>query len=317
MRGRNNLRSEQFEHFNMDHTRPSSSITVYRRIAALVVILLGSVVTIVDVAYAAGGGVNIAHASWASIGATEFGDTASPGMAPSNNSPIDANCPAGSSNPSTEQVWEVGLVGGDQVTITGGYSPPATSMEIAFWPAGTTDASVSSGNVVAPNFPGSNIGGYPGGSLGPQQQPIVFTVPSSGTYPFVVGNCDGSTGPYQFNLAVQKPGLSLTEITGQLVTSAGKTTAVLVVYIRTRNNYFVNNNIVLSFVMRCPKEPSVNCGQVTSARVTNNMARVYFSVTSYKGSVPGVVLGQVVAENSEYGGGGLYARYPGLPPRRP
>ena len=288
---------------------PTSLLHLATRTAAVLAISAGSIVVHIGTADAAGGGTTITNASTAQIGVTEFGDTASPGMAPNNGSPISANCPAGSSSPSREQTWQVNLVAGDQVTLTGGYSPPAKSMDIAFWPAATDDAEVLSGTVAKPTFVGSNIGGYAGGSLGQQQSSIVFTVPTTGTYPFAVGNCDGSTGPYQFTLTVQEPRLALREISGQITAVRGEPTAVLAVSVRTRNNYAVNNGL-FQFMLNCETAPELKCTPPAPTHVINDFAKVYFSpIASVKGPLPGKIFVEVSVEGAGYEGSGLFVTF--------
>jgi hypothetical protein len=150
-----------------------------------------------------GGGTTIATATLVEPAATQFGDTQSSSMAPGKSSPIAASCPS-SSSPSREQVWKVDLSAGDRVTVTGGYSSPVMNMEIAFWPAGTTDADLTEGRIPPRDFSGNTIAGYAGGRL-ESGQSLKFTVPTTGAYPFVIGNCDGTTGPYHFHMRI-RPG---------------------------------------------------------------------------------------------------------------
>jgi len=176
-----------------------------RCIAMSATILVASSIVGPDFAQAKGGGTTIADATLVATDMTQWGDTRSPDMVVNKNSPLAAGCPAGSSGSLHEQVWKVDLVRGDRVTVTGTYNAPARGMEIAFWPAGTTDADLAAGRIPHRNFSGNNIAGYAGGDLGLYRS-ITFTVPSSGTYPFVVGSCDGSAGPYNFDITVFRSG---------------------------------------------------------------------------------------------------------------
>ena len=153
----------------------------------------GAVTLTTSDAFAAGGGSSVATATPVVPGAQEFGDTASASANP-------PNSPCGN----TVQFWKVPLLAGDQVTVTGQAVSPASNIAIWVFPVGTTDASFTSGNFPGFDFSGSTTGGYSGsgpagGTLGSS---IVFTVPATGVYPVLIGQCNGQDGPYEFKLSV-------------------------------------------------------------------------------------------------------------------
>jgi hypothetical protein len=141
---------------------------------------------------AAAGGTSISNAAPVQIGVVQYGNTASG----TTTLPFNIGCEV----TAALQVWKVNLIAGDQVTVSGGENAPASGMTIEFFPANTTDADLTDGQIPTVNFSGSTANdGYGGGTLG---QLMIFTVPSTGSYPFVVGSCSAA-GPYHFELEVK------------------------------------------------------------------------------------------------------------------
>ena len=142
-----------------------------------------------------GGGTSVASASLVRPGVPEYGNTASGSVAQPPNAQCNSNI----------QFWKIPLLAGDQVTVTGRAISPASNINVWFYPPGTTDASFSSGNFPNPDWSGSTNGGpTAGGTLG---QSIVFTVPATGVYPVLIGQCGGQDGPYEFEVSVKQAAL--------------------------------------------------------------------------------------------------------------
>ena len=158
-----------------------------------------------------GGGTSVASASLVRPGVPEYGNTASGSVAQPSNAQCNSNI----------QFWKIPLLAGDQVTVTGRAISPASNINVWFYPPGTTDASFSSGNFPNPDWSGSTNGGpTAGGTLG---QSIVFTVPATGVYPVLIGQCGGQDGPYEFEVSVKHAAvlysrsLLRTGVTGDLI----------------------------------------------------------------------------------------------------
>lgn len=225
---------------------------------AVIALLAGSAVAVAD------GGTSIATATPIQIGVIEYGNTVGGASLPNGPGWNDA------------RVWSVNLTAGDQVTVTGSDTPPASGIQILFLPAGTTDADLAAGTLPSETFTGSTQGQWNstegGGTLG---QLIAFTVASTGSYPIVVGG-GNPDGPYDFEVTVKH--------TAILYASAPSTTpqaGKLSIYARDPDgNPITLPGLAVDLYGIWKDNPAVPASShfITSAPVTNGTAELSYDL---------------------------------------
>ncbi len=129
------------------------------------------------------GGATIASAPAVTAGAATTGNTATDPTSQASQSDV-TGCWI------DLEYWRVPLTVGDKVTVAGSAVSPAYNVELGVFPAGTSDASISSTAAIK--------------TVLLSHVPIKFTATATGSYPIVVGpNCyNGVDGPFDFTVSV-------------------------------------------------------------------------------------------------------------------